>query len=59
MSLKGIIFLIIAAAGAFLNIFSRKIASIKDGDESFLLKIKISALLLVVIGVSLLMIFGK
>lgn len=59
MSLKGIIFLIIAMAGVFMNIFSRKIARKKDGDESFLLKIKITALLLVVIGVSLLMIFGK
>ena len=59
MSLKGIIFLIIALAGVFMNVFSQKIAQKKDGDEGFLLKIKIAALLLVVVGVSLLMIFGK
>ena len=59
LSIKGIIFLIIMVLGVLVNIFSRKIAERKGGDENFLLKIKLIALLLVIVGISLLMIFGK
>jgi len=59
LSLKGIVFLIIMASGAILNMFSKKLAEKAGGSENALLKIKLLALFLVVGGVSLLMIFGK
>jgi len=58
LTVKGIIFMIIAAAGVVLNVFSRKIAE-KKGGENTLLKVKLIALGIVIIGISLLMIFGK
>ena len=56
MSFKGIFFVVLMAVGAVLNYASKPISE-KTGKEE--LKIKIAGLIFVVIGMVLLMIFGK
>lgn len=62
MGIKGIIFMMVALIGFLINFFAKPVAEkcfhreIRD-DE--ILKIKLPGLIIVVIGVSLLMIFGK
>ncbi len=56
MSLRGIFFVILMAIGAVLNYASKPISEKFDKSE---LKIKIAGLVLVLIGIVLLMVFGK
>lgn len=56
MGIKGIIFILIAAVGAVINFSSRRIAEKFNISE---LKIKLAALAVVLVSITLLMIFGK
>lgn len=56
MGIKGLIFIALAAAGAALN-FSSKAICEKSGISE--LKIKIIALIIVIVSIALLFIFGK
>lgn len=56
MGIKGTVFIVIAILGAILNFSSRRISD-KTGFSE--LKIKLAALVTVIIFISLLMIFGK
>ena len=56
--MKGIFFLI-ALLGVLINIFAVKITQTLFKSEEKLLQVKVVALILVIIGVTLLMIFGK
>ena len=56
MSIKGIIFLTIAILGAILNYTARPLGKKLNFSE---LKLKVIALIIVVISISLIFIFGK
>jgi len=56
MSIKGIIFLAFAVLGAILNYAARPIGEKLNISE---LRLKVVALIIVVISISLLFIFGK
>ncbi len=56
MGIKGIIFIALALAGAVLNFTSKSISEKIGASE---LKIKIAALIIVVLSVILLFVFGK
>ncbi len=56
MSPRGTIFIVLMAIGAILNYASKPLSERSGKSE---LKIKIAGLVLVLIGVTLLMIFGK
>ena len=56
MGVKGIIFMIIAFLGVVVNFSSRRICEKLGVSE---LKIKLCALLVVLVSITLLMIFGK
>lgn len=56
MTIRGIIFIIIALAGVVINFSSHRISERFKIAE---LKIKLIALLVVIISITLLMIFGK
>ena len=56
MSIRGIIFLVFAILGAILNYTARPIGNRLNIPE---LRLKIIALVIVVISISLLFIFGK
>ena len=59
MGIQGIIFMLIALCGVVINFFPQKLLRKKNTDDTSLLKIKLTGLVLVVSGISLLMIFGK
>ena len=61
MHIHGIIFFIIMVLGAVLNFSAKKICEkyFPGNIENMLLKLKLSGLALVFLGVILLMIFGK
>lgn len=56
MSIKGIIFIALAVTGAMLNFSSKRISEKFSVSE---LKVKITALIIVVLSVILLFVFGK
>lgn len=56
MSIRGIILIIVAILGAVLNFASRYISEKTSASE---LKIKVCALIIVLISMTLLFIFGK
>lgn len=56
MTIKGIIFIFIALVGVVINFTSRRISGKFNISE---LKIKLTALALVFVSITLLMIFGK
>ena len=59
MGIQGIIFMLIALCGVVINFFPQKILHKENADDQSLLKIKLTGLVLVIAGISLLMIFGK
>ncbi len=56
MTIKGIIFIFIAAIGVIINFSSSRISEKFNVSQ---LKVKLTALLVVIVSITLLMIFGK